>query len=127
MVLSGRQSVVANECTQHIMPERFVLIAIAVVNLESFEILSENTLGTGQETRAVLNLFEVGHIEGFTPLTDVHQAGMTAARDAFQRVVHLFVVVHPEIAPDTDVCGIAAIDGHLLVDGYAVFALSIVA
>ena len=87
------------------MSEPLVLIAIAVVNLEGFEILSENTLGTGQETRAVLNLFEVGHIEGFTPLTDVHQARMTTARDTFQRVAFLFVVVHPEITPDTGELG----------------------
>ena len=109
------------------MPERLVLIAIAVVDFEGFEILAEDALGTGQEARAVLNLFEIGYIEVFTHLTNVHQAGMTTARDAFQRVAFLLVVVHPEIAPDTDVRGILRIDGHLLIDGYAVFALSIVA
>ena len=51
---------------------------------------------------------------------------MTTARDAFQRVAFLFVVIYPEIAPDTNVCGIAVINGNLLIDGYAVFALSIV-
>ena len=50
---------VANECSQHIMSERFVFIAIAVVDLEGFEIFSEDALGTGQESGAILNLFEV--------------------------------------------------------------------
>ena len=59
LVLGDRKFVVANECTQHIMPDRLMLIAIAVVDLEGFEILSENALGTGQEKGAVLNLFEV--------------------------------------------------------------------
>ena len=68
---------VANECPQHIMSERFVLIAIAVVDLEGFEILAENALGTWLEMGAVLYLFEVRHIKAFTYLTDVHQTGMT--------------------------------------------------
>ena len=36
MVLGGRKVVVANECPKHIMPEPLMLIAIAVVDLESF-------------------------------------------------------------------------------------------
>ncbi len=59
LVFGGRKFVVANECPKHIMSERLMLIAIAVVDLEGFKILSENELGTGQETRAILNLFEV--------------------------------------------------------------------
>ena len=49
-----------------------MLIAIAVVDLKSFEILAENALGTGQETGAVLNLLKCRHIEVFTHLADVH-------------------------------------------------------
>lgn len=59
LVLGGRKSVVANECPKYIMPERLMLIAIAVVDLEGFEILAENALGTWLETGTVLNLFEV--------------------------------------------------------------------
>ena len=125
LVFGNRKFVVANECTQHIMSEPLVLIAIAVVNLEGFEILAENALGTGQETGTILYLIKCRHKEVFTHLTDVHQARMTTARDTFQRVAFLFVVVHPEITPDTDVCGIIRIDSHLLIYGYAVFALSI--
>ena len=59
LVFGGRKFVVANECPKHIMSERLMLIAIAVVDLEGSEILAENALGSGQETRAILNLFEV--------------------------------------------------------------------
>ena len=63
LVLGGRKFVVANECTQHIMPERLMLIAIAVVDLKGLEIISEDALGAGQETGAVLNLL-VNHHNG---------------------------------------------------------------
>ena len=126
LIHGGCESVVANECTKHVMLEHFVLITSAVVDLEGFEILSENALGTGLEARTVFYLFEVGHIEAFTHLTDMHQSRMTTARDAFQRITFLLVVVHPEIAPYTDVGGIIRIDSHLLAYGYAVLTWCIV-
>ena len=72
LVLGDRKFVVANECTQHIMPERLMLIAVAVMYLECFEILTENTLGTWQETGTVLYLLEVGYIIVIAYLADVH-------------------------------------------------------
>ena len=54
LIHGGSETVVANECPQHIVPEPLMLIAIAVVDLEGFEIFSEDALGTGQETGACL-------------------------------------------------------------------------
>ena len=52
---------------------------------------------------------------------------MAAARDAFQRVAHLIVVEHPEIAPYENVLGITLVNSHYAVDRYAVFTLCIFA
>ena len=55
------------------------------------------------------------------------RSSWAAARDAFQRVAHLIVVEHPEIAPYENVLGITLVNSYYAVDRYAVFTFGILA
>ncbi len=111
--------------SQSFGPQPLSCFRIAVDGMKCVVLLTEDSLGRGQVSGTVLHLVEAGHLKAIFCLSDVHQSGMVAAGNAFQRVARLIVVEHPEVAPNKNVLSIPLIDSHDGVNGHTMLALGI--
>ena len=110
---------------QYIRSQLLAFLLIAVDGLEGIEFIAKDFLGCGQVAGAITHLIERFHLETLIGLLQVHQARVTATRNAFQRVTYLVVVEHPVVAPHKDVCCIVLVNSHDVVDRYTMLSFRI--
>ena len=110
---------------QYIRSQLLAFLLIAVDCLEGIEFIAKDFLGCGQVAGAIPYLVECCYLEALIGLLQVHQAWVTATRDAFQRVAHLVVVEHPVVAPHKDVSCIVLVNSHDVVDRYTMLPFCI--
>ena len=72
--------------SQSVGPQPLACFRIAVDGMEPIVLVTKNSLGRWQVIGTILYLVEAGHLEALLCLPDVHQPGVAAAGDAFQRV-----------------------------------------